>query len=221
MKWQELTPDSKCVNFFKVIGYRGEKYITELLIPDCAAEQTWHQCHSQGKGVNYFRISMTAAKNIMTLTELERLKQAWKLSHSHIKPHIGVWWKQRHQGDNKLKSKSSTMKQNSLCFALIYNVPSVKLFLCSTLSRNCCALATWHGQGEMQWANVSISVVCGARTCLLLGRNNRAANARCHKATCQPSPLCHLSPHNPDTQGLCLHLLVARGTAHRDSVVLK
>lgn len=83
-----MTPVSKCRNFFKVIGYRGKKDITELLIPDCAAQQTQQQYHIQGRGVNHFKISMTAAKNIMTLKELERLKQGLKLSHSHIKPHI-------------------------------------------------------------------------------------------------------------------------------------
>lgn len=138
------------------------------MIPDCAAQQTRQQCHSQGRGVNYFRISMTAAKNIMTLKQLERLKQDWKLRHSHINPHIDVWWKQSHQEkpcDNNLKSKGNTMKQNSLCFAFIYQVPKVKLFLCSTLSRNCCALATWHGQGEMQQENVRISAVSVRRGC--------------------------------------------------------
>lgn len=79
-----------------------------------------------------------------------------------------MWWKQRHQEklcDNNLKSKSNTMKQNSLCFAFIYKVPKVKLFLCSTLGGNCCVLATWHGQGEMQQANIRISAVCVRRGC--------------------------------------------------------
>lgn len=62
---------------FQINRIQGKKKnIAELLIPDCTAEQTWQKCHSQGRGVNYFRISMTAAKNIMTLTELERSKQA-------------------------------------------------------------------------------------------------------------------------------------------------
>lgn len=79
-----------------------------------------------------------------------------------------MWWKQRHQikpCDNNLKSKSNTMKQSCLCSALIYSVPWVKLFLCSTLSRSCCALATWHYQGEVHQTNVRISVVCVRTGC--------------------------------------------------------